>query len=231
METEVLPNKKKRRKKNVVERKNTNLSDGALAEKSRAWQVLFTQNMAAFEGFDPDLNAAFLSQWRGLTVQFEEQETDETALDVVGIATRQVSHQLAAVTDLAGSLEYFAKKAFAAKGRTLMQFGFDKLTTPLSTGISRFVFYCFATNKVVKDFEAALLAAGMPAALPANFLTAVELLAAAEVDLEYQKRLRLRSTEQRIDLFNTLYDHCTKVHKAAQVVFFSQPAIKQQFDW
>ena len=50
------------------------------------------------------------------------------------------------------------------------------------------------------------------------------------VNQEYQKRLRLRSTEQRIDLFNALYETCLKVHKAAQVVYYGQPVMVKQFE-
>ena len=230
MEPEPLPIKKRSKKRNLTERKTTTLSDGALAEKSRAWHVLFTQNMASFQAFDPELDAAFLTNWINLTAELEGQETDETAVDGVTITTRQVSDKTALVLERIGSVEYFAKKAFPNRGRTLLQFGFEKLSAPFNTGIPRFVFFCYAMNKVLNDFNADLLAAGMPATLPDEYMDAVEALAQAEVNQEYQKRLRLRSTEQRIDLFNALYETCLKVHKAAQVVYYGQPVMIKQFE-
>lgn len=230
MEPEPLPIKKRKRKKNLVERKNTELSDGALAEKSRAWHVLFAQNLPAFQAFDPELDATFLTNWITVTAQLEGQETDETAVDGIGVTTRVVSEKTAQVMERIGSIEYFAKKAFPNKGRTLMQFGFEKLISPFNIGIPRFVFYCYALNKVLTDFKADLLAAGMPATLPDEFMDAVESLAQAEVNQEYQKRLRIRSTEQRIEIFNTLYETCLKVNKAAQVVYYGQPIMIKQFE-
>lgn len=145
------------------------------------------------------------------------------------VTTRQVSDKTALVLERIGSVEYFAKKAFPNRGRTLLQFGFEKLSAPFNTGIPRFVFFCYAMNKVLNDFNADLLAAGMPATLPDEYMDAVEALAQAEVNQEYQKRLRLRSTEQRIDLFNALYETCLKVHEATQVVY-GQPVMIKQFE-
>ena len=230
MEPEPLPLKKRKRKKNLAERKTSEISDNQLCERSRTWQGLFLKYLTAFETFDANLNNAFALDWMAQIEALEKHPSDETFVDSQQEITDQVKQKTDVLSTLLGGIEYFVKAAYPDNGRVLMEFGFEKMTNPEQTGTARFVVNAYTLLQVLTDYEADLLAVGMPPNLKAEYETACDNLGEAEIGQEYQKRLRIRSTAQRIRLFNTLYDTYMKVHKAADVIFYRQPEVSKMFE-
>ena len=230
MEPEPLPLKKRKRKKAIPERKTTEVDDNNLCEKSRTWHLSFLKRLSDFETFDPAFNNAFALDWMAQIEALEKHPSDETFVDSQQEISELVKHKIEDMGTLLQSIEYYAQQAFPTNTRVLMEFGFDKMAYPAQTGTPRLAINAYALLMVLTDYEADLLSAGMPATLKAEFETACDKLGEAEIGLEYHKRLRIRSTTQRIRLFNTLFETHQKVDKAAHVIYLKQPEISKQFE-
>ncbi len=230
MEPEPEPIKKKRRKKGDLARKTFELGDAELATKSRVWHSLFIDHLAQFEAFDPHLNMAFANSWLAQIDALEGTETDETFVDGQQQVTSDVKDATAPVQLRLDRVEYFVKAAYPNKPRILQEFGFDKMRNPAAMGIARFVLFGYTLLLVLEHYQAGLLTAGMPATLPAELETALDKLGELEIFQEYQKRVRIRTTTDRINKFNDLYEMHVKVSKAAHIIFYKEPVIAAQYD-
>jgi hypothetical protein len=75
------------------------------------------------------------------------------------------------------------------------------------------------------DYNAELLAAGMPPAAPSELDTATEETAAFEIAHEKFKRTRIQRTRIRIKEMNQLFAINEEVRNAAQVIFADKPEV------
>ena len=230
MEPEIIPLKKKKTRKKELVRKNSLLDDGRLCEMSRSWLSAFKTHLPQFEAFDSGLNNAFALNWQAQINTLDSYETDETFVDGQQTITEVVTKLTQSLLLQLDGAEYYVKRAFAGNNRILLEFGFEQLRKITVIGSARFTIGCFVFTKLLKDYEAALLAAGMPPTFIATFETTTGNLGEAEVQQEYTKRLRIRSTTNRITYFNTLYDTHQIVAKAAAIVFINRPDIAKQFE-
>ena len=230
MEPEPQPIKKRKYRKKEIQRKTFEIDDSNLRMKSDEWHILFLERLADFEAFDPTLNQSFANNWLSLIQAFGSNDSDNLLVARLEGATAQVKEKTDAVLLQLDSLEYFVKKAFPGKARILHEFGFEKMRNANTSGTARFTVNAFTMLKLIPDYEAALLAAGMPASLSSDLETATNQLAESEVEQEYHKRLRLRATGQRIDLFNELYEIYRLVNKAAHIIYRHSPAHAGLFD-
>lgn len=231
METEEPQKDKRKRKKPDLARKVTYLVDGELCEMSRVWQQLFINHLPQFEAFDPGLNNTFALNWLAQIEALDTHETDETFVDGLEMITKAVKDLTHSALVQLDGFEYFVKRAFVNDARILLEFGFDYLRKPTIIGSSaRFTIGGFVFVKLLNDYQPELTAAGMPPALITDFETIIGKLGEAEVQQEYTKRLRIRSTTARIKGFNTLYATHRQVAKAAAIVFINRPDIAKQFE-
>ena len=223
-----LPAKKKRKKAPLI-RIVSMLDDALLAERSRTWHAIFLDHQVQFEVLDPNLTMTYANNWLAKIVAFEQIPHDETVEDGQMQATADVADAARALLKKVDDLEYFTERAFPDNGRMMMECGFEAVRKASQTSIPRTIVNAFTMKRVTVDYHVQLLAAGMPATLPAEVQSAIDFLMAAELKQEYEKRLRMRTTTLRINTFNELYRIHQQVRKAADVVFREQPVIAQQF--
>jgi len=223
-ETEPLP-KKKHPKKEIF-RKTNEMDDAQLAETCETVIVFFNQHLAEFTAFDLTLNAAFALNWQQQIDNFINQDSDYLLSAQLQQQTVLVAQAHTQVKAYVNDYKYFVSRAFTRQSRRHLEFGF---TAAQSTNVPVAYSACLTLLRVAQDYTTQLTAAGAPAALPANLQNALTQLMNAETGQEYAKRLRIRATTQRIQMFNTLYDTHQRVKRAAEIVFRNNPEVAGQF--
>lgn len=221
---------KKKWKKKEIYRVSDALDDAHLLEKSRMWHAIFNDHVADISAFDANLNAAYALEWLSKIEEFEAHPTDETIMDGIQQKTADIFTEVKATRGVVDDLEYYVDKAFPDDGRKLLEFGFGKMRWGLSKGEGRWPIPALTMRKVVQSYLTELTTAGLPANLPTEFNAAIEKLGEAEVGQEYEKRLRIKATTDRIKMFNNLFAIHTLVRNAAYIVFRNNLVIAKQFD-
>ena len=79
---------------------------------SKVFHKLFVDNMADFTPFDPDLDAAFASAWKGVYQLAEDIPSDETFTDVLQQHTAAIATLEKICVDAAIETKYKVNKAF-----------------------------------------------------------------------------------------------------------------------
>ncbi len=228
MATEQEPKKKSRKKE--IFRMNNELDDAHLCEKSRVWHALFGDRLAQFSAFDSQLDAAFALNWLAQTEAFEAFPTDRTMLAGIEEKTAGIALKVKATRLVVDDLEYYTDRAFPEDARIKLEFGFARLRWGITKGDGRWVLPSFTLGKVMQDYLPQLLAAGLPVNLQTGFNTALDNLGTAEVDQEYEKRLRIKATTARIKMYNTLYGMHVRVRNAARIIFQDNPTVLKQYE-
>ncbi len=211
------------------ERLGTFMEDSVFIEKNRTIHKHFVDRLAGFTAFDANLDATYGANWLTAIEKFEEHPSDELMRDEIQVYTDNIAVQHKLCWAAEDDLEYYVKRAFPENERKLREFGFPESRRERERGVLKRVLNLFTMRRVAGDYTAELTAAGMPASVLTNFNTQTGNLADAELEQEYIKRLRIRSTEKRIALYNTVYKYHKRVHEAAQVIYRDKPETRQLF--
>ena len=198
-----------------------------LAEKSRMWQFRFANEIAAFAAIDPGLDATYATNWFAAIKALEAFASDEVMVDYITEKTADLLAFRKKVLLLANELEFYIQKAFPDDVRMPFEFGIVDLV--YENNHAAFIINGFVTATIVHDYTTQLLAAGMPATFEALLQTALEDMAAAEIEQERQKRLRIRATTQRARLHNDLIAYWKRVSNAAAVRYYGTDAAAARF--
>lgn len=222
------PEKDKKRERLDELRRNFIGDDAAFMEKNRTVLTLFGNEQAAFEALDPTLNAAFLSEWKGLIETCENHTSDETMLDMLREKTTALEQHIQAGLLKVNELEFYVKKAFPASPALWQEFGFKQRRTATGSH-SRFLVWMFTMHRILLDYEPQLLTAGMPAPFSIDFENTISACGEAELQQEYAKRMRLRQTRLRVEQLNRLHHYLQRVQHAANIIYHSNEAKRKQF--
>lgn len=219
---------KKTRKRDLT-RLSSEFTDGKMAEMSRLWHNLFENNLLRFTDFDSSLNPAFATDWLSKIETFEALPTNETMEDLSrshAATVEELRKKFMLQTD---ALEFYVKKAFPERKRILDEFGLTRIKTPAYKRGARLLLLGFGMTQVISDYATELLAAGMPVTLPPALSDACGTLGDAMVQHEYFQLKTIRSTNERITMYNTLYKIHRQVYEAAIIIFNERPDIARQF--
>ncbi len=219
----------KKRKKREFQRVNNSLTDGELAQKCRVWCLIMENHMAALSALDPNLNAAYVAAWRSAIEAFEGMATNELMEDYQLERQAELNKARKQFQKKLDDLDYFIGKAFPERKRIREEFGLHKMRTPSARRGVRDVVIGFASVFTIERYEAALLAAGMPAGFKAEYEAALGDYADAEVKHQASLLDSIRATNERIYAYNALYATHRQVLRAAEVVFDGDKIIIDQF--
>jgi hypothetical protein len=230
METEQLvEGEKPKRKKRLQQLMRTFSGDDAdFLEKNRVIRTIFLSDLAAFTAIDPALDAAFATNWLAQIELCEAHPSDATMLYTVQEVTENMAQLTANALRLATELEFYVKKAFPLNPALWEEFAFGNRSRVLPSTRNT-VFWLFVMGKVARDYETQLLAAGMPANHIDQLNDASGLIAEAEFEQEYTKRLRQRQTRLRVQQLNQLHATLQQVQKAAAVVFYHNETKRKEY--
>lgn len=221
--------KQQKRKRHQQLIRNFKGEDADFIEFNRVRYTLFMQQLAAFTAFDPTLNAAFAASWLVNITDCEQHPTDEVLRDTLQHTTHQLQQKTNAALNLVADVEYYVKKAFNESPALWDEFAFAHRYRAIQSTTGT-VLWLFTMLRVLQDYEADLLTAGMPPALIASLTTASGNLAQAEIEQEYHKRLRLRQTRLRVQKLNRLHGYLQRVQQAAAVIYKNDAVSRKQFE-
>ena len=211
------------------ERLGTFMEDAVFIEQNRTIHKLFVDRLAAFTAFDANLDATYAANWLTAIGELEDHPSDELMRDEIQGTTNALAAQQKLCWAAVDDLEYYVKRAFPDNERKLREFAFPRTRTERDRGALKMVLNLFTMVRVANDYTAELTAVGMPAGLLPDFKNKTGSLGDAEITQEYTKCLRIRATEKRIVMYNTVYKYHKRVHEAAQVIYRDKPETKQLF--
>lgn len=231
--TENAEEKDKYRYGNVepILRKGKKESDADYARLTRVWIDFYRDKQAEFAAFDPMFTIAFADNWTALCDAFIKAPSDETMKDGLYQATLDVQEAQKPVLELADELQFFVKKAFPKQPRVLDEFGFKLLRATSGKTNLKFTLYGYTVLPIYQYYETELLAAGLPAAWVTNFDNAIGEAGDKEIRQEVAKRLRIRATTKRVELYNALYEQWQAVYDASRVIYKNQPEVMKWWNW
>jgi hypothetical protein len=228
-EAEVNEPEKEKKKERLEQLQRTFIGDdAAFMEKNRTVLTLFAKEQATFQALDPTLDAAFLLAWQNLIETCESHTSDETMLDMQREKTTALEQHINAALLKVNELEFYVKNAFPDNPALWQEFGFKQRKTATDSH-SRFLIWLFTMHRVLLDYEATLLAAGMPATFNSGFENTTSACAEAEFEQEYAKRLRLRQTRLRVEQLNRLHSYLQRVQHAAQIIFATNETKRKEY--
>lgn len=221
--------RKKRELKNEIARINPNVTDGELGNLCRVWAKLLENNLAAFQALDPQFTPAFTADWRARVEAFEKMPTNEYMEDLQMEKKEILEKKRTAFFQCVTDLAYYVNKAFPDRKRIEMEFGLHKLRTQEAKRGIRDITIAYATKIVMDNYNAELLAGGMPAGFPVQYENALGEYAEAEVLHQFSLLQSIRATTDRVYAFNALYKTHQMVLSAAEAVFDGDEVMMKQF--
>jgi len=222
------PEKEKKKNRKKQERKFRD-TDANYTSKSRSWQRHFTDRLALFTAFNPLFDITYANNWMAKIETCEGLLDDETIVDeMAGIMVKLNQHVVTLITHI-NALEFYAKRAFKDEPEILYEFQFNKVNRFEQYSLKFIVKVYVIMSLAEVDYNAELLAAGMPPNTLTDLETVLEEVTNHEIYHEKFKSIRIRRTRERIKEMNQLYEINEEVRQAAQVIFFSQPEVAGLF--
>lgn len=234
METETTTEEKDKKKYGAVtriQRLGKVANDAEYASKNRVWIKLFLDYLPNFTALDAQFDAAYAQAWYDLTELFTKLPTDETVMDGVAVETEELLDSYKPVIKLADELEFFVGKAFPDDVRKVDEFGFKLLRRVSNQASLKFSHYARTMQVIAKEYETQLLAAGLPVAWFGSFEAAVLYTSKKELDQEVEKRHRIRTTTERVRLYNQLHATWQRVYKASRVIYADNDTMQKLWQW
>lgn len=188
----------------------------------------FTDDQAAFSGFDADFTTPFETNWAGVIEAAELIPTDETLKDQLQQLTALVEEAAEKCRTKFQHSKYFIEKAFPDSPAVRNEFGFDDYDKARRTqlGTLQFMRTFFAT---ATKYAVELDAVGYNAAAVAEIDVLRADLDKANNDQEKFKGTRTLKTEERIIAMNKAWDVMVQVCKAGKIIFAADPAKYQLY--
>jgi hypothetical protein len=220
------PKKYKRRKK---QERHFAGNDADYIQHSRVKLKHFAENMPQFTGFDTQFSPIFLAQWQSQIEQCEALPNHETTQDELTQHAFLRNDALTILLEKIKTIEYYAQKAYKDEPEALYELGFHKIKRPDQYTLD-FIIHCLAIHQLAEeDYNAELLAAGMPPAAITELETAITEVARHEINHEKFKIIIMRRTRLRIKAMNQLHAINETVKSAAAVIFINNEATRGLF--
>ena len=218
--------KRKNRKKN--ERK-FDMADADYLTFARAKHKHFTEHLADFTPFDNDLNAAYAANWFAKIEFCDALWPDTSTMHEMAGYKVALDNKITELIDKISVIEFYAEKAFKDDTEVLYEFQFNKVNRLAQYNVN-FIINAHVIKLLAEDdYNAELLAAGMPPTAVTELDIVVGEAGACEIQHEKFKRTRIKRTRIRIKEMNKLFDMTEAVRKAANIIFAKKPEVAGLF--
>ncbi len=207
--------------------------DSAMITKLSLMMKFFEDQLADFTAFDPNLNAAFLQNWKlayeqlntvlGWGQHGDERETKEEFFLLKG-ANQTLRKCRAKYKDV----KYFAGLAFPQNAEVLRQFG-EGTYSKVSYSHLKMVPFMEMLFGVATKYKTDLIAHGYTQAAIDQIETLTAQLRTENQLQQLKKKERPTETRNRIEALNTFYSFGQRVHDAAQEVHRDSEALRHEF--
>lgn len=208
-------------KKQKYRERDFTMDDTLLIQKSRTLRVHFLNYLSLFTALDNELDATFAASWLTSVEECEGTETDETVMDQLSQYSAELETAKKEGFTAANDLEYYVGKAFPENKRVMEEFGFTERKKARAAQFNQHM-WMKVMKKIADDYQPELTTAGMPTSVLSILASKTTTLLEKETEQEYYKHLRIRYLRIRIEKMNRLYSYCTRVNRAAQVIFYNQ---------
>lgn len=199
--------------------------------KAQAIQPHFAADLAHFNHYDPwftqEVNDQLIS---GIYFNLED-DTEQNQYDEINRLTDLLDLELAQARHLYEKLNYYVDKAFDNVKVTHETFGYGEFLKA-RTSVKRMIPLLNQAVLAIShdDYEARLNDAAMPWGLPSEMAQMAAELTEIYENLKAQKQQHLRTTRERIELFNSLWDILSKIGDDAKIIFANDPARLEIYD-
>jgi hypothetical protein len=206
-------------------KRDYSISDDGMLQDSRTTHGEFVNDLATFQNFDADFSNTFATQWDAAINNAFNAPTDEQIIDSQIGLTSNVEEAMEACKAHFQAAKYFIEKAFPNKPTVWNQFGFDNYDTARRTPEKMIIFMGVFFKVASKPENALLLTqAGYKQTSIDEIENKLNGLITAKTEQEMAKNERGDSTQNRVELFNKVWEFRTKVAKAAKNIFIDNYA-------
>lgn len=199
--------------------------------KAQAILPYFSVDLPQFNGYDlwftKEVKDQLLS---GIYTGLKETDEHNQYVEIKRL-TDLLDLKLAQARHLYEKLNYYIDKAFDILKVTHGTFGYSDYLKA-RTSVKRMIALLNQTVLAIStnDYEAQLQEAHMPGALPGEMAQMAAELTEIYGDLKTQRQLHLKTTRERIELFNSLWDILSKIDDNAKVIFANHPGRLEIYD-
>lgn len=220
---------KKRKKRHQQLQRTFSSDDADFIAKNRVVRLIVLPELASFTALDPGINSAFTDAWLLNIETCEAHTTDSIVIHQVEEKTSELNKAVTDALKLVSELEYYVKKAFPSEPALWDEFGFAQRSR-IQARTPGFILWLFTMQQIINDYEADLLAAGMPATFTTDYDIACGACAEAELKQEYAKRLRLRQTRLRVQQLNRLHTYLQRIQRAGAVIYHNNETKRKELE-
>ena len=206
----------------------SHLSDDKMLEGAQTMSDLCNADLALFTAFDALFDGTFITNWNAAIQTAYDVANDDEVQNLIVQKTDAVNDAWEACKNKFQDTKYFIEKAYPNKPNKWAEFGFDDYRDMSRTQskvyqiMDRFHDAC-ETNKVD------LIAAGYTQLKIDEITDLANVFLAANRDQELAKAQRLQLTEDRIGIYNAVWEFVRKVNAASKVVFRGDYAKLHQY--
>jgi hypothetical protein len=205
-----------------------NFSDELLLQYGSTTVGYLTNDLPLFKAFDKALNEAKAKALTALVELALREGGDDHKVTELGEKTENMLQQMHNSSALFSQLRYWVVKAFPTQKAVQRQFGIGRLSKATKTQTAMIEFM-YEVAETTAQYQQQLIAVGTDKQLLQQVAQQPKLLQDANQAQEQNKGTRTVDTEERIIRLNQLFDHLRDFNNAAEYVFISQPAKRDNY--
>jgi hypothetical protein len=188
---------------------------------------LYAEHLSDFEAHDPDLGTAYHDAWKAAIDLAMNMPTDETTVDDQQISAAITAEKMTLCAAAVRDLRYYAALAFDGDEEQNV-FGFERLSK-LRHAPTAYAVAVRSMHLLAQDYAIELGDQGMTPAHMQALLDTANVLIDAEVQHEFKKRIRVRTTIQRKRAFVRVWSFVQRIQLAANVLYAEDEVMRGLF--
>lgn len=211
-------------------RRRYNMEDSMMLQKARTSCALMLQDLAVFSAFDPNLNAAFATEWENELNSGNAIPNDELFRDQLQITSNELKQHIKLCRKKYNEFKYFVLRAYPTDAAMQQAFGLKEYTTHTRSAINLAEFL-LTMHTIAFNNKATLIQphVGYTEAGIEEIKTLQETLIERIIALSVKKNEQHSSTNERIELFNKVYGKFALVASAAKIIYANNFAKYEQY--
>ncbi|MBE0651897.1 MAG: hypothetical protein IH595_13795 [Bacteroidales bacterium] len=199
------------------------VSDSKFFEYADTVMAILPADLPDFTAFDPIFTGDYVNQIKLASDNARAVPPDEIIVDQLGGKTQKVKTALTDCYNDYQTIAYFAGRAFKGNVSVQNEFGKNDIRKARNSQPKMIIFMDLLITTVAK-YSAELLQAGCSQELMDGLAAKADVLRNANSGQEGFKKGRGVSTQNRIQLMNSLYELLKPLNEAANIIFRDNPA-------
>lgn len=189
----------------------------------------FEIHLAEFTTFDPQFDAAYLTNWRAAQKNISKYyDMDRVEVHIEKLLLEDTGKSLTDCHAKYRDVKYFASKAFPDNKEALREFG-EGTYRKVRNSHLRMVQFMETLHGVAMKYKTELIAQNYTQPAIDEIATLATALRDDNHAQQLKKKERPTETRKRIEAFNTFYGFGQKVSEAAKELFRNRPVERDEF--